>query len=327
MIDWVALAATVVFMATLIGLLQWREVRAGWRWWQERPLRAARAREAAENLRTWRAEFEAANPEGPPITPEEHAEFRAWLAAQKRPAVRLTPQPGPAEPDGCRLGGPVWLAEGQDWPLSPHGQPMLFLAQIDFAALPPLPGFPRADVVQVFLPTDDDLFGMHPDDPGLGAGGVSVLARPNGAGAVRHENLPAFDWAKQSSPLRRDEDRLHGVVLAPTACTAQIDSNQWQAEARLEGHRRREGAEKWEDALEAAFTPSWHTHHVGGYPVFSQYDFREPGKHDDYDTCLLHLTSDDHVQWGDVGEANLLIRAQDLAAGDFSRVIFWWDCS
>jgi uncharacterized protein YwqG len=326
-VDWGALLFATAFMAVVVGATQWRELHAGWRWWKERPERAARARAAAVNLRTWQAGFEAANPQGPPITPEEHAEFHAWLAAQKRPAVRLTPQPGPAEPDGCRLGGPVWLAEGQEWPLSAQGQPMEFLAQIDFAAMPALPGFPRAGVVQVFLPTDDDLFGMHPDDPGLGGGGIVTRARPNGAGAVRHENLPDFDWAQQASPFRSDTDRLDGVVLVSTPFTAQIDSNQWQAEARLEGHRRREGAERWEDALEAAFTPSRHTHHVGGYPVFSQYDFREPGKHDDYDTCLLHLTSDDHVQWSDVGDANIMIRAEDLARGDFSRVIFWWDCS
>ncbi|MFN3864575.1 MAG: DUF1963 domain-containing protein, partial [Erythrobacter sp.] len=158
------------------------------------------------------------------ITPEEHAAFRAWLAAQDRPALRLTPAPGPAAPDGCRLGGPVWLAEGQDWPRSPQGEPMVFLAQLDFAALPPLPGFPDRGVVQVFLPTDDDLFGMHPDDPGLGAGRIAVLARANGAGAVRHANLPDFDWTQQASPFRRDLDRLEGARLTATPFTAQIDS-------------------------------------------------------------------------------------------------------
>ena len=30
--------------------------------------------------------------------------------------------------------------------------------------------------------------------------------------------------------------------------------------------------------------------------------------------------------WGDVGEAVFMIRADDLAARDFSRVAFYWDC-
>ncbi|MFN3863661.1 MAG: DUF1963 domain-containing protein [Erythrobacter sp.] len=73
--------------------------------------------------------------------------------------------------------------------------------------------------------------------------------------------------------------------------------------------------------------PDRHAHHAGGYPVFVQCDFRAPGQHDDYDTCLLHLTSDDHVEWSDVGDANIMIRAEDLARGDFSKVILCWDCS
>lgn len=321
--DWVAVLFAAAFMAAVMLPFFWREICDLYRWWKARPERGARA----EKMRGWREEHEAANPEGPPISREEHAAFRAWLAAQARPAAWLTPLPGPAQPDGCRLGGPVWLAEGQNWPRSSQGQPMMFLAQIDFAALPALPGFPTDGVVQVFLPTDDDLFGMHPDDPGLGAGRIAVLARANGAGAVRHENLPDFDWTSQTSAFRRDPDRLDGVPLLPTLFTAQIDSNQWQAEARLDGHRRRDGVEKWEDALEAAITADRLTHHAGGYPVFSQYDFRASGKHEAYDTCLLHLTSDDHVQWSDVGDANIMIPSDDLARGDYSRVMLWWDCS
>lgn len=321
--DWVAILFATAFMAAVILPFFWREIRDLVRWWKTRPERAAHA----EAMRGWREEYEVANPEGPPISREEHAAFRAWLAAQERPAARLTPAPGPAQPDGCRLGGPVWLAQRQEWPRSPEGQPMMFLAQLDFAALPALPGFPADGVVQVFLPTDDDLFGMHPDDPGLGAGRIAVLARANGAGAVRHENLPNFDWTSQASAFRRDQDRLDGVPLTPAPFVAPIDSNQWQAEARLAGYGRRDGVEKWEDALEAGFSQGRLTHHAGGYPVFSQYDFRAPGKHEAYDTCLLHLSSDDHMQWSDVGDANIMIRSADLARGDFSQVIFWWDCS
>jgi uncharacterized protein YwqG len=316
MIDWVSLLVTVGFMTVLIGLLQWREVRSAWQWWKER-------RERAESIHTFRAEYEAANPAGPPITPEEHAAFCAWLAAQARPALRLTPAPGPAEPDGCRIGGPVWLAEGQAWPLSPQGERMEFLAQLDFAALPPLPGFPRAGLVQMFLPADDDLMGMDPDDPS--ASTVVVLTRANGAGAVRAANIA--DGPDICSPFKDDRTRQHGVPLTPTPFTAAIDMSQWQAEEQREGKSRREGIDQWDDLLFAPLDDAAYAHHVGGHPAFVQADFRRRGQLDDYDCCLLRLTSDTHLQWGDVGEANWLIRPEDLARGDFSRVIFWWDCS
>lgn len=314
----------VAFIAMLIGLMHWRDLRAGWHWWKDRPERAARAHAAGESPSAWRAEYEAANPEGPPITPQEHADFAAWLAAQERPAVRLTPKPGPAARDGCRIGGPVWLAEGQEWPLSPQGQPMEFLAQLDFAAMPALPGFPQSGVVQVFLPTDDDLMGMNHNDPA--ASTVAVLSRPNGVGMVRHDNLAAAEAQERVSPFIGETARREGVSLEPDALTMPIANEHWQVHHRLEGHYRREGFARWEALLDDLSTPP-NAHHVGGYPVFVQSDFRAAGRRDDYDTCLLRLISDEHLQWGDVGEANLLIRAEDLAAGDFSRVIFWWDCS
>jgi uncharacterized protein YwqG len=321
--DWGAFVFAAAFMALVVGATQWRELRALYRWWQERPQRAARKAEAAQSLQSFREQFAAANPEGPPMTPEERAELDAWAAAQARPAARLTPTPGPAEPDGCRIGGPVWLAEGQAWPLSASGRRMVFLAQIDFAALPPLPGFPESGVVQVFLPVDDDLMGMGIDDPG--DRDVVVLARANGAGAVRHANPP--ETADDCSPFLRGPAREEGIPLASSPFTAALPREHWEVAARLEGNYRRPGFAEWEDALVDQDDAAPLAHHVGGYPVFVQSDFRQAGHYDDYDTCLLRLTSDKHLQWGDVGEANLLIRAEDLASGHFSRVIFWWDCS
>ncbi len=323
--DWEAFAFAATFMAAVIAALQWRELRALYRWWKDRPQRAARRAQTAASLQSFREEWAAANPEGPPITPEEDAAFRVWLAEQERPALRMTPAPGPAAPDGCRLGGPAWLEAGQSWPLSSQGKPMEFLAQIDFAALaPPLPGFPHTGVAQVFVPTDDDLMGMNPD--AASASSVAVLVRANGSGTARHDNIPSSAAQAGVSAFRGDKVRRDGIPLVPTPFSAPIGWSQWHAERRIEGYHRRPGFAAWEALLDHA-TASAACHHVGGYPVFVQYDFRSAGHYDDYDTCLLRLTSDAHLQWGDAGEANLLIRSADLARGDFSRVIFWWDCS
>ena len=314
--DWVAVLVATAFMAVVILPIFRRELRDAWHWWKSRPARSA-------HIRKWREAFAAANPEGPPMTPEERSALDAWAAAQARPAARLTPNEGPATPDGCRIGGPVWLAQGQDWPLSPDGTAMEFLAQIDFAALPPLPGFPRDGVAQVFLPVDDDMIGMGLDDPA--DCGVVVLARPNGAGALRYDNPTESD--DDCSPFLRSPARSEGIPLTPAPFTAPLPLEHWEVAARLDGNYGRPGYAEWERALLDQAINAPRAHHVGGHPVFVQGDFREAGHFDDYDTCLLHLTSDKHLQWGDVGEANLLIRAADLARGDFSRVIFWWECS
>ena len=67
-------------------------------------------------------------------------------------------------------------------------------------------------------------------------------------------------------------------------------------------------------------------HRIGGYPSFTQYDFRKRGENDDLDVVLLGLSSDDAIMWGDVGEAAFYIRHSDLERRDFSRVAFYWDC-
>lgn len=49
-----------------------------------------------------------------------------------------------------------------------------------------------------------------------------------------------------------------------------------------------------------------------------------------YDVLLFQLNSGgtcgDEIMWGDCGIANFFISAADLAACDFSRVMYTWDC-
>jgi uncharacterized protein YwqG len=52
---------------------------------------------------------------------------------------------------------------------------------------------------------------------------------------------------------------------------------------------------------------------------------------DEFDTLLLQIDSDgkggkDRVLWGDVGIGGFFINGEALRRGDFSRVLFNWDC-
>lgn len=286
--------------------------------------------EFEERNRKWREEFEAKNPDGPPISDQEHAAFTAWLDAQNRPAIRLTPAEAPMEAgevqaDGSRLGGPVALAAEQAWPTSRRGNPMEFLAQLDFAALPQLDGFPAEGVLQFFILQDDDLWGMDMDNPQNGD--VALLYRPNGAGADVMAPNPPVDRHEANTPFLNNAARDQGIALSAETVSDPIDASDGALQSKFDGNMRRPGFGRWEDLLEKRADEKPLVHHAGGHPVFVQSDFRQPGHLDDYDTVLLRLTSDDHLQWGDVGEANFLIRSKDLAKRDFSKVIFWWDCS
>ena len=47
-----------------------------------------------------------------------------------------------------------------------------------------------------------------------------------------------------------------------------------------------------------------------------------------YNICLFQMDTDDdaEIMWGDSGVANFFIQEKDLAAEDFSDVLYNWDC-
>lgn len=269
-------------------------------------------------------DFEARNPEGPPMTPEEIAELLAWHASLALPAVELLPAPErPVTAGGTRIGGPVWLPDGEGWPVDADGASLEFVAQVDFGDLPPLPDFPTTGLLQFFVGRDDR-HGVDRDDPTRGS--ARVLWWPNGlAGGGLH---PQPGNAGEPSPFGGSEVRATGLPLAGRPAEHLPGKWDWRIDARLEGHLRRPGAEEIYDRLcfggENAQPVA---HHVGGHPAFAQFDFRKPGRFDDFDRTLLRLTSDDFVSWDDYGEAVFLIRRRDLLMRDFSAAIFYWDCS
>lgn len=197
---------------------------------------------------------------------------------------------------------------------------MDFVAQLDFAALPPLDGYPARGVLQFYLPWDD-IMGADFDDPASSA--IRLIWHADGlpAGRLVDQPLPP----EPMGPLH-DRTRARGVMLAPVPAMHEPPFGDFSARGLLDGLWNRPNIKEVEDWCFAPERQEPIVHHVGGYPSFTQSDFRETGHYDDYDRVLLRLTCDDHVGWGDVGEAVWLIRKADLAARDFSRVAFSWDC-
>lgn len=105
------------------------------------------------------------------------------------------------------------------------------------------------------------------------------------------------------------------------------DPTDWRFEQRLKSQLRRPGIDEMQELPYDDDDGAPAVHHVGGHPVFTQSDFREPGRFDDYGRTLLRLTSDRNIIWGDCGEAAFMIRRRDLLMRDFSTVIFHWDCT
>lgn len=272
----------------------------------------------------WRKQYEAENPDGPPLTQEEIEAHRAFYASLVLPAVELLPAPErPVTAGGTRIGGPVWLPDGEEWPADPRGVPLEFVAQVDFGELPPLPDFPTEGVLQFFVGRDDR-FGAEFDDPVNGT--ARVLWRPDGVEGGRPVTPPPYK-EDDSHPWERPAVREAGLPLTGRSAVHAPDSSDWRIEQRLKGQHRRAGIEELDDLLDADEDRPANLYHVGGHPVFTQYDFRDVDHCEAYDRTLLRLSSDRNLIWGDCGVAVFMIPRADLLARDFSTAIFYWDCT
>ncbi len=273
----------------------------------------------------------AAAPRGttkPPLPVAELEAFKTWFGQQTRQATELTPDASlPIGATGSRLGGPAWLAAGEDWPLDPHGVPLEFIAQLDCADCRGLAGYPDRGIIQFFV-ARNDVYGADFADP---AGATMLVRRCDvtGAGALvpppplaRVADLEFSDF----SPFEDLAVRATGIGLRPTLITDRIDRTVLAAEKRVMALYERYDATALEAFLRSEAKARLPRHHSGGYPAFTQSDVSYQPAFAEFDHVLLRLTSDAYLMWGDAGECVFLIRSADLARGDFSRVAYSWDC-
>jgi len=84
----------------------------------------------------------------------------AILRSLARPALRLIDAgDAPTSATSSYVGGHPYLPHGTAWPVDEAGRARVFVAQVDFSALPPLPGFPTSGLLQWFV-TDEDGHGL-----------------------------------------------------------------------------------------------------------------------------------------------------------------------
>lgn len=263
----------------------------------------------------------------PRITIAEVDRFWAEVNAASLPMAHIKlDTKAPTEAQQSRLGGTPF-AGGQTWPVSPRdGKPMLFLAQINFADLPPLQDFPATGLLQLFVDCDDrgNLANTEGEDDRV----LRWHPMPEGG-----ETLPVparfLDLRKAGTLSRRAV--TEGLALSFKAGVAKGNPDNLPLCTRKPDSRAQLGeTQEAQDALDLldekieAIVDSYGTHWVGGHPCFDQDDPRE----DDGapDRLLLHLGFDEDVSIGDSGSLNLMIRKEDLQKRDFNKAVCYWDC-
>jgi uncharacterized protein YwqG len=255
--------------------------------------------------------------------PPELEVYRPKLLNTAMPFIRVEPQPARATaPWESKIGGQPYRPKGTPWPKAPDGRELFFLAQLNFAEMPPLTGFPTEGIVEFYI-NDDDLYGMDFDD-GENPDTFRVLYFPTVVReAAALENDAAYverpydllpHHPEVSHPLRFSR----GEEVAPAT-----DFRFWQH--FKPDFFQKFGEREWGVLDEFGRSVRAQGHKVGGYAYFTQDDPRRP---EDPMWLLFQLDSDEmmDLMWGDMGVAHFFIREQDLLARNFSKVLYDWDC-
>lgn len=238
-------------------------------------------------------------------------------------------------PGFSKLGGKPNLPDNVDWP-DWNGAPMSFIAQLrlsDVQRVAPIEWLPTVGQLWFFYDQDQSTWGFDPNDLGSWA----VIYVNEERDASRREFPSALQPEARFTEVFV-EARPHRSLPSPARLeigSDEIDESFWDAF----------------DSINDAFLPH---HQLGGYPSAIQSENMEMdcqlasngiylGDGDGYQgdsatalkagsadwRLLLQIDSDDDagMMWGDLGRLYFWVRAQDLAARDFSKTWLVLQCS
>lgn len=265
-------------------------------------------------------------------------------AIQKKtamPAYQLIIQEG-SRPDifESKFGGVPYWDFKKDYPADKQGKPMMMIAQINFTnACLEDSRLPEQGLLQFFISSEDDLFGADFDEMDV----------QHNFRVIYHETIDYSVTKEQVASLGIPVCTEDGAEYSPVFKEAAVTIEKTTAYLGTEvngfyelfrdtvkelfneelGNRLVSeylNDDDWDYLYEAL---SAQGHRILGYPYFTQSDPREDMEY--FDTLLFQMDSDmlgmeDYVLWGDCGVGNFFMNSRALAARDFSRVLYSWDC-
>ena len=228
-----------------------------------------------------------------------------------------------------KFGGYPYFPKGLKYPKSPEGTPLVLLAQINFSETLLLDKFPKEGILQFYIDSYHDLFGIDDEDMTNQAyfrvlyfdkidldeknliTDFSFLPNIDDPDII----LPfigsfALTFERKYEPISGCDYRLENLL------EAFVDSSEDELDY----------CDLLDDYLDLYHGEE---HKLGGYPFFTQDDPRmnfddtvEP-----YELLFQMISDDDaDIMWGDTGVGNFFIQPSALEQLDFSRVLYSYDC-
>lgn len=250
------------------------------------------------------------------VIPDGLLPYKKQLLDSVQPFIAIHPQPDDALALwDSKFGGRPYLLREHLYPLDGEGQPLFFLAQINFAETPRLDGFPTQGLLAFYI-YSDYVYSLSDDNTRQEK--FRVLYFPNvtqdeAALTTDFDFLPRFQYP----PIERPLGLRFRLDYAP------VSNEDYRFEQRIgQPFYRLDAGMSFAEQM--AFFKMRYCK-LGGYPGTTQ-DYPITAKIGK-DVLLLQISCGEHITWGDGGLANFFVSAEDLAQRDFSRVLYNWNCS
>jgi uncharacterized protein YwqG len=271
--------------------------------------------------------------------------FRQQLEATVRPFIRIFPSlcQGMAgettgETSAKTMGTKLWQSKfcgdpyqpkDEPYPRDEFDDPLVLLAQINFAEVPSLTDYPTEGLLQFFISGINDLYGMNLDGDFIDMAQQTNFRVRYFPTIVKDESQLCTDFSFISEDHKVYLPAVQECVLAFSLSAEMVPIGDYNFE-RLLG---KEFMSQFGDAEEQVKQEFWDQanaqgHKIGGYAYFTQDDIRHCAPEGEDWVLLLQMDTDDAVDilWGDAGVGGFFIKRGDLQRRDFSQVIYNWDC-
>jgi uncharacterized protein YwqG len=250
------------------------------------------------------------------VVPVQLAAYWSHVKAAGLPSLVISAQPGMGAPDGNKFGHIPCLPQGYDYPKDDAGEYLFPLAQFNFAQMPELPGFPREGLLQFYISMDDNL--DHFDEE-LTTPSVKVLYFAPDEIAKPMLDFSALEhlFKDASRPVKVPQLLSFTLQEDYIGIGDSLTNQQYFDADAFAAHHPAEKAQLLEFVHENLVKSG---HKLGGYASFMSEDPRRHELSLEGYVPLLQMRVD--KEHGDEGVHRFFIHPKQLAARDFSRVVY-----
>lgn len=247
--------------------------------------------------------------------------YRDTITKTMEPFVKVTLSKEAVGITSSKVGGNPYFLQNAPYPANEEGKPLHLLAQINFSEVLPFhEDFPKAGILQFYIDGYDDVLGLNFEDQ----------TNQSRFRVIYHEQIEIDESKRMQdfSFLEEEEEELYLPFLSNEEYKMLFEKS--EAPVSISDFRMEQENIDFDEALWEAYEEAYPSqgHKIGGYPFFTQGDPRESKAYQDKLILLFQLDSDEQneIMWGDMGVGNFFISKEDLKNGNFSHVLYNWDC-